>query len=31
VRRLLWTMFLPTASILGHGGFLVWRLASSLA
>jgi hypothetical protein len=30
-RRLALTMFLPTASILGHGGFLCWRLFSSVA
>jgi hypothetical protein len=28
--RLMLTMLLPTATILGHGGFAIWRLASSL-
>jgi hypothetical protein len=30
LRRLALTMFLPTASAIGHGGFLVWRLVSSV-
>jgi hypothetical protein len=27
---LFWTLFLPTVSLVGHGGYALWRLASSL-